>query len=812
MKNGWWAVAAVLLAWGACGASGDVTFAPASSAAGPASVEPVRLAAPAAGRPWVGVWFASGGDAVAAPLRLARWKDAADFVLTPFASDELAFCSRAGVTWAGEFSASSADSLPDSAALKEGAGSMPVCGWSVAPPSARTAPGVSTAECNSVKFSIEKLNTLVSGQDVVTALPDPWLDDEPVDLEPCWRAGSAAGVALWCGRTWDDHPESQDMRGLRIVREGDALRMSLPSQPATVFAEWTVTLPPAARLKFSYRAGSQGGDGVSLSVRVLAGLKPETVWQQSVPPRAPESGAWQEADIDLSSFAGSRIKLRLEAGPGEARQTAGDAADWQDPLLVASGGEASLIEHTNWWRMRAGYRASGSPRDVVTGVTGATFDPVGCELKLGLIAARCAAVGKPFLLNGVHPTGSTDTASPASLAAFWARVLPYKPASVVFHRAGAQEPGTAMLDVEPLVSGVARWRGFLQMLQPYAGVPRPRPAGFFVSPESGGRLNGARALEQFGLDIMSLNALGESKSKSVIIWVEYLNSQSAEALGRFLTSAGKGQKAIVFCDAPRGPGAGAVSASLPFRFEQGTPGEAQAAVPGGAALPVRTAARPVWAGTSGWEPVKGAGGDSLAAVRGSVLFVAGLPLSRPDGPDNALAKLAASWLGIQPYTVIDSGLVKIARGQARVNSEGLWCMETSGSMTVPSSYIAYDMIERQAASGTVSGPASLYCFAKRGARLVDPGVCFVRSQKMVGSDVVVDVECPASLSDDGIYQVIFWTPKTPAPSLESGGAWTVSLLGGGFWKAVCSKPGQYTLKITGAMLPKPPPTWNPVDH
>jgi len=41
-----------------------------------------------------------------------------------------------------------------------------------------------------------------------------------------------------------------------------------------------------------------------------------------VPPRAPESGAWQEADIDLSSFAGSRIKLRLEAGPGEARQTA----------------------------------------------------------------------------------------------------------------------------------------------------------------------------------------------------------------------------------------------------------------------------------------------------------------------------------------------------------------------------------------------------------------------------------------------------------------------------------------------------------
>lgn len=70
----------------------------------------------------------------------------------------------------------------------------------------------------------------------------------------------------------------------------------------------------------------------------------------------------------------------------------------------------------------------------------------------------------------------------------------------------------------------------------------------------------------------------------------------------------------------------------------------------------------------------------------------------------------------------------------------------------------------------------------------------------------------ASLSDDGVYQVIFWTPKTPAPPLESGGAWTVSLLGGGFWKAVCSKPGQYVLKITGAMLPEPLPTWNPVDH
>ena len=93
----------------------------------------------------------------------------------------------------------------------------------------------------------------------------------------------------------------------------------------------------------------------------------------------------------------------------------------------------------------------------------------------------------------VVPWIPAETA-PASRAGFWRGVVPYKPAAVGFHRAGAQEPGTAMLDVEPLVSGVAGWRGFLQMLQPYAGVPRPRPAGFVVAPGSGGRLSVARAL------------------------------------------------------------------------------------------------------------------------------------------------------------------------------------------------------------------------------------------------------------------------------------------------------------------------------
>ena len=141
--------------------------------------------------------------------------------------------------------------------------------------------------------------------------------------------------------------------------------------------------------------------------------------------------------------------------------------------------------------------------------------------------------------------------------------------------------------------------GLLQMLQPPG--PAPRPVGFFVSPESGGRLNGARALEQFGLDIMPISALGESKSKSVIVWVEYLNSQSAEALARFLGRLPKSQKAIIFCDALRGPGAGAVSALLPFRYELGTPGETQASVPGGAVLPMRTADRPVWVGLSRWN-------------------------------------------------------------------------------------------------------------------------------------------------------------------------------------------------------------------
>lgn len=789
----------------------EVVFSP---PAGSATGEQSRcsLSVPGSGRPAIGAWFSAGGDSIAAPLRLARWKDAADFVLTPLTSDDARYCRQAGTTWGAELDVTSAPAELDAA---QTAADGPFAGWSLVLAQARgpSAKGIAAADCQALAAKSQQLAVAGASRDIVTALPDPWTSDEDTDFLPCYGAASAAGVALWTGRTWEERPESQEARGLRILRAGDAVRMELPSQPATVFAEWSVTLPPSAHLKFGYRAGDAGGDGVKLGVRVLAALRPEAVWEENVPPRPAGSSGFQQADVDLSKFGESRVRLRLEASPGDARNTLGDAAEWEDPMLVAPAGEASLIEHANWWQMRAGYRPPGEPKDVVTGVTESSFDPAGAELKLGLIRARGTAAGKPFLLNGVHPTGHTGTASPLSLARFWSRVLPYMPASVVFYRAGAQESGAASQDIEPMVSELARWRSFLQLTRPYDANTSTRPVALFVSPESGRRLDGARALEPFGMDIRTLRSITDSvKYRSVIVWAEYLNSESGAALSRFLREPAKGARVILFCGSMSGPGADEVLQLLPFRFAGSEPREALAALPGGASLPVLLTARPSWSGAAGWEAIKSADGETLAAARGGILLVAGLPLARPEGTDNALAQIASQWLGVQPYNVLDSGFVKVVRGDARAAQEGMWLMEGTGSFTVAPSYVAYDLIERQAASATVSGPACLYVFPKRGARIVDPGVCLVREHKMEGTDILARVHCPASLTDADRYQIIFWTPKTPAPSLESGGAWTVSVLGGGFWKAECTKPGDYALRIAGAMLPKPPATWSPADH
>jgi hypothetical protein len=78
-----------------------------------------------------------------------------------------------------------------------------------------------------------------------------------------------------------------------------------------------------------------GGDGVEFAVRVVDDGRPSQVYRRYIDPKSILADrAWQDAEVDLSQFAGRPIELNLETRPGPERNNQADWALWGEPVII----------------------------------------------------------------------------------------------------------------------------------------------------------------------------------------------------------------------------------------------------------------------------------------------------------------------------------------------------------------------------------------------------------------------------------------------------------------------------------------------
>ncbi len=109
-------------------------------------------------------------------------------------------------------------------------------------------------------------------------------------------------------------------------------------QVGTVLVEFPLDLPAQGPIKLKFaNAMNPGGqsDGVTFRVRVAPWSTAKPLLGQVVFQRHIDAYTWQDAEVDLSAFAGRQIRLQLEAHPGPQNNTGWDRCFWAEPTVVA---------------------------------------------------------------------------------------------------------------------------------------------------------------------------------------------------------------------------------------------------------------------------------------------------------------------------------------------------------------------------------------------------------------------------------------------------------------------------------------------
>jgi hypothetical protein len=196
---------------------------------------------------------------------------------------------------------------------------------------------------------------------VQTQRPNPPLAESPVEWKP-FQVSANGSLALWrlpihrehvkvdqdsapgtpAGATYETKP-TVDFRARETrVRELEAIRMavgprapSLRERVSWAATEFPLQLPTSGsiRLKFSTTASGSGAEASAL-IRVTPVQTNASSAQSSevVFETKPGSGAWTEASVDLSRFAGKTVRLQFEASTADASREAG--VDWGEPVLL----------------------------------------------------------------------------------------------------------------------------------------------------------------------------------------------------------------------------------------------------------------------------------------------------------------------------------------------------------------------------------------------------------------------------------------------------------------------------------------------
>lgn len=113
-------------------------------------------------------------------------------------------------------------------------------------------------------------------------------------------------------------------------------------QTGTLWVEYPLQLPASTPLVLRFANALRDitekeppSDGVTFRVRVAAWDAPDGTPGEVVFERHTDAKVWQDAEVDLSAFAGKTVRLQLESHPGPKNDTTCDACFWGAPQIVA---------------------------------------------------------------------------------------------------------------------------------------------------------------------------------------------------------------------------------------------------------------------------------------------------------------------------------------------------------------------------------------------------------------------------------------------------------------------------------------------
>ncbi len=147
------------------------------------------------------------------------------------------------------------------------------------------------------------------------------------------------------------------------------------------YVDYKIALPNEKPLSLTFatairdsNANEPLSDGVDFRVLVNDGTGFKEIFS-----RFSTAKKWEDADVDLSAYAGKTINLRLFTGPGPARNTSVDQAYWAEPIIA---------------RRMVGFAAGGGHND---------YDPVASATSKAKRALLTTAVEGAWRLNQGQP-------------------------------------------------------------------------------------------------------------------------------------------------------------------------------------------------------------------------------------------------------------------------------------------------------------------------------------------------------------------------------------------------------------------------
>lgn len=161
--------------------------------------------------------------------------------------------------------------------------------------------------------------------------------DNTVTVEPVGWQGEDGST-----RAWVNFDQTVDRGGAR-----QAISVHPPwsgGRAGTALLEFPLVLPTETplRLRFAYAIrthdaarGEPASDGVTFRVRVAPPEAVPETFGEVLYERHSAAKEWQQAEVDLSAYAGKSICLQLETHPGPKQDTTCDQAYWGQPEVVA---------------------------------------------------------------------------------------------------------------------------------------------------------------------------------------------------------------------------------------------------------------------------------------------------------------------------------------------------------------------------------------------------------------------------------------------------------------------------------------------